>query len=93
MAKHIECTHVFICEICKEWDCETEYRGDKELARHKELVHVNCDRTLSDEEFANLKNEHSDEIECCPDTPRRNYILKRRGFIKFYMIQPNLDPF
>ena len=44
----------FICDICKEWDGEMEYRGEAEFLRHQQLVHADIDRTLTDEELKNL---------------------------------------
>ena len=48
---------------------EQEYRCDAEIVRLNLLVHENRDRTLTDEEFANLCIEDHREIEYGPQTP------------------------
>ena len=75
--KHIEFTHVFICEICKEWDGGIEYRGEDEFARHNQFIHADCDKTLKDEEFSLMITVQREEIEYGPETPRREDLLNK----------------
>ena len=73
--KHIEFTHVLICEICKEWDGGIEYRGENEFARHNQFIHADCDKTLTDEEFSLMITVQREEIEYGPETPRREALV------------------
>ena len=68
---------VFICDICKEWDDEMEYRGEAELSRHQQLVHADIDRTLTDEELKNLNAKDREEVENGPETPQCENLLNR----------------
>ena len=62
LAKHIEVKHVFICDICKEGNGEMEYRGEAEFSRLQQLVHVDIDKTLTDEEFNNLNEKNKKKL-------------------------------
>ena len=77
-AKHKENTHSSICEICKEWDDSFVYRGDAEIAKHKQLIHDTYDITLTEQEFENLTEEYDRQIMNGPDTPKRDDLLKKK---------------
>ena len=71
LERHKGIKHVHICDICKEWDNETEYRGDAAFSRHTNLVHTHCDKPLTDEDYALSVYEDCEGIRSGPETPRR----------------------
>ena len=72
LAKHKENKHSYICEICIEWDNSFVYKGDAVIAKHIQLIHKNCDITLTDKEFEEITEEHDRQIMNDPDIPRRD---------------------
>ena len=78
LAKHYENHHVYICEICNEWD-DREFRGDAEIAKHNFLIHETQDNTLTDKEFEDITQNYPDiqrQITNGPDTPKRENFFK-----------------
>ena len=47
------------------------YRGDTEIAKHKQLIHDTYDITLTEQEFENFTEEYDRQIMNGPGTPKR----------------------